>query len=455
MTPTTAQMGVKKTPHAADLIVDLNAIGTAVNDAIRSQKICDMHTHLYPPTFGTPVPNRTGKSDPAGLMLWGIDELVTYHYLIAEVFRVVPSSELPYETFWSWPKQRQADHIWQYLFVENTPVSEACRGILTTINRLGLDPNEKSLSAYRFFFNRMDPGEYIDRVMELSNVASITMTNAVFDENERARWLADASVGNDPRFRSVLRIDPLVRNYPFASEKLEQWGYKAGAELSAPSMAEIRRFLSDWLDRQNAIYVAMSLPPEFTYPAPDTDPVAKAGQRVLEEAILPVCAERKLPLALMIGSSLQTNPALRDAGDTVGKADVSTVARLCRQFPSNKFFVTMLSRENQHELCVIARKFGNLLPFGCWWFLNNPSLITEITEMRLELLGKTFVPQHSDARILDQLVYKWDHSREIIGRVLTDTYQRTARTGRHILLRDIQRDVEALFAGNFNAFLAK
>ena len=52
----------------------------------------------------------------------------------------------------------------------------------------------------------------------------------------------------------------------------------------------------------------------------------------------------------------------------------------------------MLSRENQHELCVAARKFANLMPFGCWWFLNNPSIVSEITRERLELLGPTFIP---------------------------------------------------------------
>jgi hypothetical protein len=30
----------------------------------------------------------------------------------------------------------------------------------------------------------------------------------------------------------------------------------------------------------------------------------------------------------------------------------------------------MLSRENQHELCVVARKFRNVHIFGCWWFTN-------------------------------------------------------------------------------------
>ena len=88
------------------------------------------------------------------------------------------------------------------------------------------------------------------------------------------------------------------------------------------------------------------------------------------------------------------------------------------------------ARENQHELCVYARKFGNLLPFGCWWFLNNPSLIEEITRMRVELLGTSFIPQHSDARVLDQLLYKWEHSKEIIGKVLIDKFGEMSRAGR-------------------------
>ena len=88
--------------------------------------------------------------------------------------------------------------------------------------------------------------------------------------------------------------------------------------------------------------------------------------------------------------------------------------------------VTFLARENQHEAAVAARKFGNLMLFGCWWFVNNPSLIDEITRMRVELLGTSFIPQHSDARVLDQLIYKWDHSRKIVAKVLTDKFAETS-----------------------------
>ena len=138
-----------------------------------------------------------------------------------------------------------------------------------------------------------------------------------------------------------------------------------------------------------------------------------------------------------------------------GKADVLSVATLCRDFPQNKFMVTILAREDQHELCTAARKFGNLLPFGCWWFLNNPSLVEEITRMRLELLGTSFVPQHSDARILDQLLYKWEHSRRVIGSVLADKYADLEASGFKVTKKHIQADVARLFRENYREFLRR
>jgi hypothetical protein len=115
----------------------------------------------------------------------------------------------------------------------------------------------------------------------------------------------------------------------------------------------------------------------------------------------------------------------------------------------------VLSRESQHELCVIARKFRNLHVFGCWWFTNIPSVIEEMTRMRLDLIGMSFTAQHSDARVLDQIIYKWDHSREIIAKVLTEKYLNLAATGWEPSGAEIQRDVEGLFGGSFRRFLGR
>ena len=125
---------------------------------------------------------------------------------------------------------------------------------------------------------------------------------------------------------------------------------------------------------------------------------------VLREVVIPTAKAHNLPFAMMIGVKRQVNPLLGDAGDSVSRAELSSVEAICRDNPENRFMVTVLSRENQHELCVLARKFANLMPFGCWWFLNNPSIIAEITSERLEMLGTSMIPQHSDCRILEQLI---------------------------------------------------
>ncbi len=69
-----------------------------------------------------------------------------------------------------------------------------------------------------------------------------------------------------------------------------------------------------------------------------------------------------------MGAVRGANPAVRLAGDAVEVADLSFLRALCARHRDVKFLVTVLSKENQHELCVLARKFGNLHVYGCWWF---------------------------------------------------------------------------------------
>jgi hypothetical protein len=154
-------------------------------------------------------------------------------------------------------------------------------------------------------------------------------------------------------------------------------------------------------------------------------------------------------MSLMIGVRRQVNPALRLAGDAVGRANLRAVENICRTFPDNKFLASLLSRENQHELCVYARKFNNLMPFGCWWFMNNPSIVEEITRERIELLGTSFIPQHSDARVLEQVIYKWRNTRRTLAPILSNSYELMLNDGGAISRQDIQRDVARLFRSNF------
>jgi hypothetical protein len=408
---------------------DEKAVRAAVARIVEQTPVTDMHTHIYAQPFG-------------GLLLYGVDELLTYHYLVAEELR---QSAMPYEAFHAMDKQAQADLIWQDLFLDRSPVSESCRGVLTALNKLGLDTAARDLTAYRAYFADAGLDAHVDKVFETANVSSVVMTNDPFDDTERPVWEGDFA--GDERFHAALRIDPLLMDWAGACERLKGFGYDVEPSLNAKTTAEVRRFLTDWVKRMGALYMAVSLSPEFAYP--DDTPATK----IIDECLVPVSRELNVPFAMMIGVKRQVNPGLRLAGDGVGKGDVGSVERLCAAYPDNKFMVTMLSRENQHTLSVTARKFRNLCLFGCWWFLNDPSLIEEMTRMRLELLGLSVIPQHSDARVLEQIIYKWSHSRAIIAKVLGDKYADLLATGWTLTEAEIQRDTAMLLGGNFWEFL--
>jgi hypothetical protein len=408
-----------------------SALAAQVEKTVLATPVYDIHTHLYDPPFGD-------------LLLWGIDDLLVYHYLVAETFRYI---DLPEEKFWSLPKREQADLVWDALFVRHSPVSEACRGLLTTLNALGLDVKKRDLPALRKWFAKWKVGDYVTRCMEAAGVRTICMTNNPFDDAERPTW--EKGFPRDSRFTSALRIDPLLIDWPAAARRLAAWGYRVTPDLSPATLGEVRRFLEDWAKRMKALYVMVSLVPDFLYPAegPFT--------AVIDGAILPFCRDTGLPFALMPGVKRLINPRLRLAGDGVGRVRMESLDALVANNPANKFLVTILSRENQHELCVLARKFRNLHIFGCWWFTNIPILIDEITRLRIELLGLSCTPQHSDARVLDQIIYKWGHSRRIIADVLAEKYADLAATGWKPTRAEIERDVRDLFGGAFEAFLKR
>ena len=187
----------------------------------------------------------------------------------------------------------------------------------------------------------------------------------------------------------------------------------------------------------------------------DTPSVIDESSDFLSKVLVKVCEERDLPVALKIGARRGINPSLKSAGDGVVFADPGVLTRLCARFPKVRFLATFLSRNNQHEACVLANKFRNLHLYGCWWYCNNPSIIREITQMRVEMLGTAFTAQHSDARVLDQLLYKWPHSRSVIAKVLVEEYSKLIRSGWSPSRAEIRRDVSRLFGGSYEEFMEK
>ncbi|WP_437679256.1 hypothetical protein [Sorangium sp. So ce131] len=363
------------------------SLAERVARAVDAAPVVDLHTHLFAPQFGA-------------LNLWGVDELLTYHYLVAEVLRAEP--KVSPEAFFARDKAAQADLVWDALFVRRSPLSEATSGVATVLHAFGLDPAAKDLREARAFFAARRVEQHVEDVLRLAGVTALAMTNDPTDPAERAIW--EAGVAPDPRFHAALRIDRLV------------------------SSQDLARELDRWIARMRPRYLAISVEEVAAPP----------------RAVLDACRAHDLPFAMMIGVRRAVNPRLGVAGDGMRAVSLAPLESLAAENPDVRFLVTTLARENTHGLCVVARKFANVLPFGCWWFMNNPSLIEETTSMRLEMLGPTFVPQHSDARVLDQLIYKWRHARRAIASALTRRYAAMSVPPTDA---QIERDARALLGG--------
>src|SRR5689334_22736269 len=93
-----------------------------VEEELRSIPFIDVHTHLFMPSLGE-------------LGLWGIDELVTYHYLEAELFR---SSTISPDSFFALSKHNKPVLIGRTLFFKNEPLSEPPRAKTAVQNAFGL-----------------------------------------------------------------------------------------------------------------------------------------------------------------------------------------------------------------------------------------------------------------------------------------------------------------------------
>src|SRR4029078_1083539 len=148
--------------QGAHLTERAGVVARRVREIVEQTPVFDIHTHLYDPAFGE-------------LLLWGIDDLLTYHYLIAEAFRWLPCA---YEEFWALEKSARAELIWNELFIAHSPISEACRGVVTTLHALGFDVRKRDLALLRRQYAQWDVDEFVSRAMELAHVRQICMTNS-------------------------------------------------------------------------------------------------------------------------------------------------------------------------------------------------------------------------------------------------------------------------------------
>ena len=384
---------------------------------INNTPIFDLHTHLFPPQH-------------EGYFLLGFKNLLNYHYLIAEL---LTATNINASTFYSYNDEKKASLIWNELFEKRTPVSEACSGVLSILKELKIELNKKSfLSICDEYDNKIQSDK---KIFDLSNVSSLVMTNNPFDLDE---WsLFNNSDWDKKIYLASLRLDDLILNY-------EETFKKAKDQTSNQEKSTIIAYLEKCYLQSSPVYAAVSLN-------------LATFNTILDDSmwrdILIWLENKNLPLSLMLGVRRAVNKDFGLAGDGIGDINLKELSTLCTSFPRNKFLVTCLSLNDQHELTVLARKHPNLRIFGFWWFMNQPTIIKQILKMRIDMLGFSFIPQHSDARVSDQLIYKWNHFKKILHPILLEYYQELLYKNFPISENILQRDIDNLLSGNAKNYL--
>ena len=398
------------------MILSSDNISSKLLNIINSAPIFDLHTHLFPPKH-------------EGYFLLGFKNLLNYHYLIAEL---LTATNIDASTFYSYNDEKKASIIWNELFEKRTPVSEACAGVLSILKELNIEINNKSFLSICDEYDKKIQSD--KNIFELSNVSSLVMTNNPFDLDE---WsLFNTNDWDKKIYLSSLRLDDLILEY-------EETLKKAKDQISNQDNI-IVTYLEKCYSQSNPVYAAVSLNLETFH---------KIFHDSLWKDILVWLENKNLPLSLMLGVKRAVNKDFGLAGDGIGDINLKELSNLCNLFPKNKFLVTCLSLNDQHELTVLARKHPNLKIFGFWWFMNQPTIIKQILKMRIDMLGFSFIPQHSDARVSDQLIYKWSHFKKILHPILLEYYQDLLDKNFPISENILQRDIDNLLCGNAKKYL--
>lgn len=381
---------------------------------IEAAPVFDIHTHLFPAVVAQAS--------------MGADALLTYHYLTAEALTTTGQDA---DAFFGWDQRRQARFVWEELFVKRTPLSEATSGVVTVLETLGVDVGPFPYETVAAAIDAIPDRE--ETIFRLARVQAAVMTNDPFDAEEWA--IFERKDWDRRRFRAAVRLDALFAEPERAMAVVRDAGFDTVAD-----------FLRARLRESHAAYVAVSLDGPAIAPLFASDVVA--GE------IMPMLEEMGLPFALMVGVTRRVNPALRQGGDGLGSFDHEPLAEVLRRFPANRFMLTVLGDEMQHAAAVLARKFPNLHLFGFWWFSNNPAIIEQRLAMRFEMLGFNFTPQHSDARVTEQLLYKWTHFKAVLKTVMERRYRKLLASGWPLTLADLRRDVHALLHDDAAELLA-
>ena len=374
---------------------------------VNSTPIFDIHTHLFPSKFK--------KYYNVGLI-----KLLNYHYLKAELFSL---GNIKIKNFNNLDDNKKAKIIWDNLFLNRYPISTATQGVLRILKIYGVEDVNQKFDKILKITNENQLSE--EDIFKITNINQIVMTNNPFNSEEKKIL----NLNKDSKYLPSIRIDDLFMKPKSKNEHLNSW-YLSGQEKIKKAIKEIK------------IIIQTNKPSYFSL---STENFKEFENEFFFKNFLSLLKETKTPMMLLIGVKRGVNKLYNDAGDGIGTMNLDHLEKILSNFPRNKFLVSCLDYRDQFKLSVLARKFQNLKIVGFWWFNNNESIIENLLKQRFELLGDNFIVQHSDARIIDQLVYKWLDFKSIYIKVMVEKYQKLLSLGYKIKATDLERKINFHF----------
>lgn len=374
---------------------------------VNSTPIFDIHTHLFPSKFK--------KYYNVGLI-----KLLNYHYLKAELFSL---GNIKIKNFNNLDDNKKAKIIWNNLFLNRYPISTATQGVLRILKIYGVEDVNQKFDKILKITNENQLSE--EDIFKITNINQIVMTNNPFNSEEKKIL----NLNKDSKYLPSIRIDDLFMKPKSKNEYLNSW-YLSGQEKIKKAIKEIK------------VIIQTNKPSYFSL---STENFKEFENEFFFKNFLSLLKETKTPMMLLIGVKRGVNKLYNDAGDGIGTMNLDHLEKILSNFPRNKFLVSCLDYRDQFKLSVLARKFQNLKIVGFWWFNNNESIIENLLKQRFELLGDNFIVQHSDARIIDQLVYKWLDFKSIYIKVMVEKYQKLLSLGYKIKATDLERKINFHF----------
>lgn len=310
----------------------------------------DLHTHLYP------------QNDDRCLS--GLNELLNYHYVLGEFFKASGKLKKDIQLFNLKTKEERSEEIWDTLFRGQTThskyQSEHIRGVHTCIS--GFAPNVNPF--YSTYANVIE--KYDVPTLELAlHCVGLTQAVATYDIGEE--------IFDDDIIIPSFRIDRLT-------------------EFCMPDPIDDR-----------ALYYA------FSCESSELHTVNNLKGNLIDEL-----KEHNKPLWIMLGVKRGVTPYMDLGGDSIGECDILKLVEFANHHPDLKIPFSILDPSKIHEAIVASRVTPNLFFSGHWWFNNIPSSIKHNMQTAVELVGyENFIHYYSDARVVDQLLYKWKHYYQI------------------------------------------